>query len=436
MTRSSRPLVDDGRRLRRWRMSVFAATWLSYVGMYFARKPFYMVKSALTEQLGLDARALADIGGVYLTAYTVGQFCAAAIGSWIGARRMLLAGMTVSALCNVVFGARASYSTLMLFMALHGMAQATGWSGNVGTMAYWTTRRERGTVMGLWATCYQLGGILANGLASFLLGWRGWRWSFYGGAGMLGAITVVFALLQRNRPEDVGLPPLGESQDDRGAATADDAGGPSGHWMHRLGWDRQVVITLLLVGGFYFCVKFIRYALWSWAPYFLRLTFGLAKDDSGYLSTVFDLAGFFGAVSAGVISDRLFRGRRSMVAFIMLIGMALGCLLLWNVGSRSLIAFGAGLAVVGFMLYGPDSLLTGAGAIDLSTKRGAIAAAGVINGMGAIGSVVQEHVIGGLYEDSGGQLAPIFLLMLAAASIALAFIGVVLWRNRKGASDL
>jgi OPA family glycerol-3-phosphate transporter-like MFS transporter len=419
------------RQLRRFRIRVFIATWLSYAGLYFCRKPFYIVKATLTEELGIGASALADIGTVYLVAYTLGQFVAAGLGSVVGARRMLLGGMAVSVVCNVIFGGAASYWVLLVFSGFNGLAQGTGWSGNVGTMAHWTTRRERGTIMGFWSTCYQVGGVMANGLAALLLGWRGWRWSFFGGSAVLGGVILQFWRLQRNRPEDVGLPPLRELEDNDREGAARAGGG-----LRRLGWDRQVVITLLLVGGFYFCVKFIRYSLWSWAPYFMQLTFGLEGDDAGYLSTIFDVAGFFGAVTAGVVSDRVFRGRRSIVAFIMLAGMTAGCLLLWGPGSGSVTYFAVGLAVVGFMLYGPDSLMTAAGAIDLGSRRGAIAAAGVINGMGSVGSVVQEKVVANLYQRSGGELAPVFLVLLSAAAASMLLIGIVLWRNRTGRSDL
>jgi OPA family glycerol-3-phosphate transporter-like MFS transporter len=296
-------------------------------------------------------------------------------------------------------------------------------------MAQWTTRSERGTIMGIWATCYLVGGILANGLATILMGWQGWPSSFFGGCIALSAIIVAFFFMQRDRPEDVGLRPL--SDDEASAAGELRRGGIFG-----LGWDLQVVLTLLLVGAFYFCVKFIRYALWSWAPYFLRLNFGLSKYQYGFAATAFDVAGFFGVISAGVASDRVFRGRRSIVAFIMLLGMIGGCLLLWRMGSSSVLLFTVGLSIVGFMLYGPDSLLSGAGAIDLGGRRGAIVAAGVINGMGSIGSMVQEKVIGRMYESSGGKLEPIFFVMLGAAVLALVFVGVVLLRNRAGQSDL
>ena len=62
--------------LRRWRYRVFAATWLGYVGLYFCRKPFYIVKAKLGEELHLGAEMLGLIGalprGLYRGAVCLG----------------------------------------------------------------------------------------------------------------------------------------------------------------------------------------------------------------------------------------------------------------------------------------------------------------------------------------------------------------------------
>ena len=76
--------------MRQWRRRVFAATWLSYAGYYFCRKPFFIAKPALSEELGWDPAMLGYIGTAYLVAYTVGQFIAGAAGNKWGPRLLLL----------------------------------------------------------------------------------------------------------------------------------------------------------------------------------------------------------------------------------------------------------------------------------------------------------------------------------------------------------
>lgn len=418
-----------------WRVRIFASTWICYAGYYFCRKPFYINKAALGDALHLDAAFLGLVGSTYLVSYTIGQFIAGWSSNRMGPRLVLLFGMGVSIVCNAAFGIADSAPALLCFMALNGLAQATGWSGAVSAMAPWFRRDERGTVMGLWATNFQAGGVLANTLAAFLLRHMGYEYSFFGGSlVLLGAwLTVLF--LQRNTPEDAGLPPLldpEESKETPPESKEDSAGKAQSNSAAK----RRMWSNVLLVGFLYFFIKFIRYALWSWAPYFLRKNYNLAGDDAGYLSTLFDLFGIFGVICAGFISDRVFSGRRAQVSLIFLAGMMAFCFVLYGLGGKAVWIFGLSIAAIGFSLYGPDALLTGAGAIDIGSGKNAAMAAGVINGMGSIGSVFQEILIGDMYVRSGGSLDPIFLMLLGSASIAVLLMVLINIRNRFGLSDV
>ncbi len=62
------------------------------------------------------------------------------------------------------------------------------------------------------------------------------------------------------------------------------------------------------------------------------------------------------------------------------------------------------------MAMGPDSLLSGAGAMDVGSRRQAAVAAGVINGLGSIGPILQEPAIGWLKQTQG--LDAVFLLLV------------------------
>lgn len=430
-----------------WRARVFASTWLCYAGFYFCRKPFFITKSAIGDDLGLGPEELGWIGFAYLCAYTVGQFMSGAVGQRIGSRRLLLGGMALSVVATAIFGMAHGIGLLAVLMIANGFGQATGWSGTVGNMANWFRRRERGTVMGIWATCYQVGGVASSGLAAFILVRYGYQYAFGAGALVLAAVIVFFVLNQANRPEDKGFAALPEDADDTESENAD-ADGLANEDQHATaaipsadnedkspGWSRDTWITVLLVGVFYFFVKFIRYALWSWAPYFLAHNFHQEGDDAGYIATLFDLFGVFGVITAGFISDKFFAGRRAKVSFIMLIGLLGATISLATLGGTSVVVFAVCMALTGFMLYGPDALMTGAGAMDIGSRRGAILAAGIINGMGSIGSVVQEPLIGWMYARSGGDVGPVLWLLMGAATMAAAGLGVVLVRNRMGLSD-
>jgi len=417
------------RAYRPWQIRIFASTWLAYAGYYFCRKPFYVVKADMSGALGLSTIQLGHLGTAYLAAYAAGQFSSAYFGRKLGPKLLLIAGMGISAACNFVFGAANGFWTLMLFLAINGLAQGTGWPGCIGSLAFWFRREQRGSVLGVWSTCYQLGSLVSTSFAAYLLGRAGWRWSYFGSALVLLVIWTVVLLLHPNRPESVGLPPLGDEAES--TAPTDEAEKARG-----LGWTAGVIRSVLTMGVIYFTIKFLRYALWSWAPFFLRQNFGLSGDRAGYLSTVFELCGFFGVIASGVASDKLFHGRRAFIAFAMLAMMTLSFVLMATVGSTSVVFFTVSMGLAGFMLFGPDALLSGVGAIDVGSKRGALAAAGIINGIGSIGPIFQEEIIGWMYKAFGHRLFPI-LAMLVCMAAAGTFVALLLWlRTRRGNANL
>lgn len=416
-------MTDTQQALKIWRWRVFAATWLTYAGLYFARKPFSIVKANLGDAHSWDAEALGALGAFYLVAYTLGQFLAGAAGQKWGPRLVLLTGIMLSVVANAACGITNSYVMFAVFVSLNGLAQSTGWSNCVGTMGQWFRRSERGRVMGIWATNYQVGGMLANGLAAFALGAWGFQYAFFTGSLALLIVWVFVFFNQRNRPSDVGLEDLNEDLPEvREDGTAE------------VKWPREVVINILIVGVFYFFVKFIRYAIWSWAPYLLQKNYGLAGDDAGYISTIFDAAGIVGVIVCGWLSDRVFKGQRALTSFVFIIGMAVACVMLYTIGSTSVLMFAISMGLIGFTLYGPDALMTGAGAIDVGAAKRATVAAGVINGMGSIGAVFQELLLGKLLKSQPVEI--VFGTLLASALAALGCLGYLLWQGRKGKASI
>ena len=87
-----------------WQIKIFIATWLAYVGYYFCRKAFFVVKGPLSDELHLNTIQLAHLGTAYLAAYAVGQFSSAYFGRKLGPKLLLLLGVGISIICNFIFG--------------------------------------------------------------------------------------------------------------------------------------------------------------------------------------------------------------------------------------------------------------------------------------------------------------------------------------------
>ncbi len=409
--------------LRRYRVQLFTATWLSYAGFYFARKVYAVLKHPLKEQFGLDDVQIAWPWTIYLITYMLGQFLAAWLGRRMESRRVLAYGMCIAAACNIALGWLVDSHLASVFlwmcvtMGIHGLAQATGWPHNVALFANWTRRSERGTLFGFWGTCYQLGSVAGKGLAGFLLGWLGMAWSFFGSSIVLLAFTVYFVVYARERPESVGLSleddaePDAPAVDKRGTGAAREPPLPTGF-----------IGAIVVMGLIYFGFKFLRYALDSWSTLILGEHFGMTTSIAAYWSTAFDWIGFLGVIAGGYWSDRMPGSRRTPVIFWMATGCLVFTSLMWFVGLTSPVLFIALLGLIGFTAMGPDSLLSGACAMDIGSRRQAALAAGVINGFGSIGPILQEPVIGWLKQTRG--LDAVFLLLVGVVFLTTVATGL------------
>src|SRR5262245_29665208 len=159
---------------------------------------------------GLTLRQMSLIDGVYLSTYAVGQFVCGICGDRSGTRKVILMGMLGSVLAGLAMGASSSALLLVLMSGLQGICQSTGWAPLTKNISNFFSQRERGTIMGLWCTNYVAGGFVASIYAGYFGGLWGWRYAFFVPAVTLFGVWFLFLLLQRNRPEDIGLPPIEE----------------------------------------------------------------------------------------------------------------------------------------------------------------------------------------------------------------------------------
>lgn len=409
-----------------WRWKILVSTYIGYAGFYLTRKVFSICKTSLVAEFGWDMQKVAHLWTIYLIAYMVGQFVNSYLGRRYGPRVILLSGLAISIVCNIIFGFANTYATFLVFMFVNGLVQATGWPGVVGTVSQWLRGTERGTFMGIWSTNYQLGTMLVGFLGGTLLDLYGWRWSFFGCTLVTIGVWWLLYFWQRNKPEDVGLKPIVEKRtEDHRAIRASEA--------EHVTWSDYLRIAfnpvVLAMGTSYFCIKFLRYALDSWLPAFLNLQ-GLGLADSSYYSQVFTCAGLAGAAVTGVLLDRVFRGNWAALSICMGVGMILGYLAVIYLGT-SPISVALWFGVVGFMLYGPDTILCGVASVAVAGEMNAVAVAGVVNGIGSIGPVVQEEVIAWLMRgDVATGIRNTNLLYLSMSILFVCLMVVLSWRLR------
>lgn len=389
------------------RHAAWALTWLAYASYYFGRKGFSVAKSTLRHALGVSEAALGVIDTLYLAAYALGLFCSGYVGDRVGARRLIGYGLAGSAVCCALFGAMSAATWFGVLFFVNGLAQSTGWPGTTRAMTEWTTERNRGTVMAFWCTCYQVGSIVASDFAAYLLRRNGWRAAFFGPAlCMLGVALLIFWFLKPGTPlVEIASPRAAREE----RAAQELARGRA--WRNPVLWS---------FGASYFFIKYVRYALLFWLPYYLSGTLGYAADRAAYVSNAFEAGGILGVIVIGMLSDRVRRLSRTTLSMTTLFGLGLSLLLCAALPPHDVLLTVAALALVGALLYGPDALLSGAAAQDVGGAAAAATATGLVNGVGSLGGMLEGVTLPAVSAHFGWQaMFPLLAALALCAAVAL-----------------
>jgi MFS transporter, OPA family, glycerol-3-phosphate transporter len=428
-------------RYERWRWQTFGITWLIYAGFYLTRQSFNAAKVVIAEgPLSFAREQLGRIDATYLAVYSLGQFFCGPLADRFGPRKVLLFGLALSVLAAVGSGCSTILVSFLVFAALQGVAQSTGWSAASKAMSSWFSLRERGRVLGWWCTHYTAGAAVATPFAGWLIvSWGGfvpagipghdiapfWPAAFWGPAIVLSVVLVLSWFLLVNRPEDVNLPPIevyhGEASSVKAVASALERDEPAT-------WDaiREVLRTrsVWLLAMAYFPVKLSRYSLYLWGPMFVKESLGTDVLTSTITSAWMPIGGMVGIIVSGYISDNLLQSRRAPVIVTSLLATA-GVMLigLWPIDN--LWVMRCYFFSIGMFLYGPDSMISSTAAIDFGTKRGAGSATGFVNGIGSIGAILGGY-LPGIMTDAKSWTP--FLAISMAGIVLSAIIILPLWR--------
>jgi sugar phosphate permease len=390
---------------------VFLGTWLAYAGFYLCRKNFSVLMPLLSRDLGYSTDVLAQLVFVYSATYAIGQFTSGTLADRWGAKRIVAAGMLVSALCSAAMAGAGwvgalAFALIAVAQGLNGFAQSCGWPGLVKITGAWFDPQKRGVLMGWWTTNYVVGGFAGTILATWFAtsAWFapfGWRLGAVGPALLLAVVCVAFLLLVEDRPQV-------------STTVAVERGNP---WQEVLASRALWSIAIA-----YFCLKLMRYTFLYWLPLYMVQRLAYAAADAGYASSVYELVGFAGVPLAGYLSDRFLRGRRFPVAIGMLCVLAVTCLFFARLSAMGAFWNLAVIGTVGIFTFGPDSLLSGAATQDAVSPAATATAAGFVNGVGSLGQLCSPLLVAGATKWVGWDgLFGAFVVSSLVGALALAY---------------
>ena len=182
-----------------------------------------------------------------------------------------------------------------------------------------------------------------------------------------------------------------------------------------------------LLGAAYFFVYFARTAMNDWTPMYLIETRNYSMLQANGMTTAIEIGGFFGNLAAGWASDRLFGARRGPVNIIFSLGIVLGVMLFTLVPVGAAWQEGMSLALIGFMIFGPQMLI-GVAAVELAHKNAIATTSGFVSCISYLGAAVAGYPLGIIIQEFGwsGHFSTILI-----ASIMAALFLLPMWAPKK-----
>ena len=414
--RKSEPAVpfggDDAARMklyRRIRFQSFLAGTVGYSLYYVCRTSLNVVKKPILESGALDASQLGLIGSALLFAYAIGKFVNGFLADHSNIKRFMAAGLCVSTVANLLVGVLGFANgggfvgNMTLFAAFAVMWGLNGWAQSMGAppaiiaLSRWYPLSIRGTYYGFFSASHNLGEFLSFLFVGAVVGIFGWQWGFVGSsvAGAVGVVIILFLL--HDTPESKGLPPIevltgeeSEEQSRKHGSTSE---------LQRSVIRNPFVWILALSSAFMYVS---RYAINGCGVLFLQEVKGYSLATATQVISVNALLGIIGTVFSGWLSDRLFHGRRNVLAFGFGVLNTLALTLFLYSGNGmfvnllAMVLFGMAIGVL-------ICFLGGLMAIDIVPREATGAALGIVGMASYVGAGLQDIVSGWLI-DSGKTL--------------------------------
>lgn len=391
---SEEPLPEQQRRLKRLQWSTFLAATLGYGLYYVCRLSLNVVKKPIVEEGIFSETELGIIGAVLFFTYAVGKFTNGFLADRSNINRFMTTGLLVTAVVNLCLGFVNSFILFAVLWGISGWFQSMGAASCVVGLSRWFTDKERGSFYGFWSASHNIGEAMTFIIVASIVSAFGWRYGFLGAGlvGMLGAL-IVWRFFH-DTPQSKGLPAVNVPREkkEKNVLETEEFNRAQKAVL------RNPAIWILALSSAFMYIS--RYAVNSWGVFYLEAQKGYSTLDASLIISISSVCGIVGTMFSGVISDKLFGGRRNVPALIFgLTNVVALCLFLLVPGvhfwldALAMILFGLGIGVL-------ICFLGGLMAVDIAPRNASGAALGVVGIASYIGAGLQDVMSGMLIEGN------------------------------------
>lgn len=408
------------------RASVFISIYIAYAAYYIVRDNFTISSPYLMKYYHFDKATIGLILSCLAISYGISKFIMGSLADKCNPKYYIATGLICSAILNFFFGTTGNEYVMMILIIFMGIFQGMGAPAAHKTLAVWFSNKERGLYVSAWNTSHNVGGGLIPLLVTLALaifGLHHWKSIFFFPSIISIILAIIVIISGADTPESVGLPPIEEFKkkdyiNENGNVKVVEAHNtiPLINIIQECILKRPIIWILAISNA---AVYVIRYGIENWIPIYLHAMKGFTLAQSRNCFSIYEFAAIPGTILIGIMSDKLFKGKRSGLAAVLVFLLALTFMAYWVTKSSDLIFFEVGL--MGILVYGPQMLITVL-TMDLVPKFAVGGTDGFVGLFGYVfGEVIASYIIG-LLVDQLGWKASFFTIIIAAIVSIICFI--------------
>ena len=427
---------------KRLRMQTFIGASVAYSLYYVCRLSLSVVKQPVIDSELLTAGQLGIIGSSLFFVYAVGKFMNGFIADYCNIRRFMATGLAVSAIINLIMGvlgffhsalgisAIAVFFSFAILWGINGWMQSMGSPPGIINLSRWFPLNKRGTYYGIFSATPYIGEFLSFIVIGAIVGTFGWQsgFVFSAAAGVIGTLVILFFM--SDTPESKGLPSVQELSSEE--LKKEDR-------MRTAEVQKQVLKHpgIWIISAASAFIYITKYAVAGWGVLFLQKEKMFSLEDASQIIAFSAIFGVLGTVTAGWLSDRVFKSDRIKPAILSgILSFASLALFLLSDGSYMLnIVYISVFSLSVGVLY---CIVAGLMAVDIVPRKATGAALGIVGISSYIAAGIQDIASGFLIEGNMQQSAdvadavynftPVSVFWLTAALISF-LLPVLNWKK-------
>lgn len=290
------------------RWSIFAITSSHFFLSQFYRTSNAVIAPQLIHDLSLDTEGLGLMSASFFYAFALTQIPLSLLLDKIGARRMMTVLSLVGILGAFIYSWADSLGLGLIGRILLGVGMACNLMGTLKLISDWFNPLIFATLSGVVFSIGTLGNIVATTPLVLLVEQMGWRHSFQFIAGINLFLTFILYVIVRDKPQEIRTVSSGTMATTSFHQAIDN-------------------LILLLKQGDYWIISvstFVRYGVFAafqalWAGPYLIEVMGYSAVNAGNLIFLMNIGLLVGGPFCGVISDRVFRNRKWIIFFSLIV---------------------------------------------------------------------------------------------------------------------